>query len=76
MKKLLRYIFGAILLLAGIGIVIFCVYFTIANRHVSPINISVPLGLGGLMLALSGWSLITGERIRDVLSFLFIGLWP
>lgn len=75
MNQLLRYIFGSTLLLIGTGAVSFSVYLAVTNGHVSLIYLVIPLGLGGFAIALAGLGLFTGERVRDIFTFLFTGLW-
>lgn len=76
MRQLVRYIFGIILLIGGLAAISLVIYLSFKGKQISLFNVIIPVGLGGLVLTLAGWSLLVGERVRDVIAFLFTGLWP
>lgn len=61
------------MLLIGVGITLLGGYLLFNGVNVSLFSL-IPVILGGIALTLAGWGAITGERIRDILAFLFTGM--
>lgn len=69
-----KKVIGGILILCGIGIFIFSIYLFFTSKNSTIIFALIPFTLFGISLVLAGYGLMTGERIRDILSYLFTGI--
>ncbi len=74
MNRITRRIIGTLILFVGAGITLAGGYMALHITEFGQLFAFVPLILTGLAIALAGWSVVTGEHIRDMLRFLFTGI--
>jgi hypothetical protein len=74
MKKLFRIILSIILISCGIGVVIFGISLLFHNQNLTLYAFFGFTAITGSMLVLSGLSILSGDKIRDVIETLIISL--
>jgi hypothetical protein len=73
MNNIARKIVGAIVLIIGVGVILFGSYLLFTGGNISLFSL-IPFVLGGIIISFAGWGIITGERIRDILDTIFTGM--
>lgn len=74
MNKISRIISGVILIIIGVGVIIFGITLISGNQNWTGytfIGSTIILGIG---VILGGWAIIKGEKIKDILEIIIISL--
>lgn len=72
MGKVMSKVAGITMALVGLGLLVLCGYLIFTSSEVQWLAL-IAVAFFGLMLILSGWSILAGEKLSDVLRYLFTG---
>lgn len=73
MKKIVKRVFGAILLAGGLSLSGLSVYLFFHSTSPVPLQGLVGMFLFGLLVGFGGFSIVTGESIREIIELLLLG---
>lgn len=74
MKKIARIFLAITIALAGAAIIVFGILLTSQSNDWPTIGFAIASVLFGTITILGAWAIAKGERLRDVLEILFLGL--